>query len=620
MRPFGRVVLAALCALTVAWPCQAEVGWMIYPYRIPAQDEDYQRLLNCPEAKYVGVQWGDGLRDDLQRQRAAELRRAGKKLIVQIWVSDWRNYNFANIALDAQMRNEFFRQCIDPFMRYWGPENMYAVHLMEETGGPFGWGDDIYGYPDAERGYNFGGVYDNPRCYVESSVLGGPYWPGLRRFNDLFRQDTGLDMRRAPIWTPAQVARFNTWVQQTMEAGAHIQFAKYVHQKYPGVRVYAFNGGPALVPQGQALDGHFIDPYTTTLPVYHRFRSYRALLRPEAELVSMVWGARNANIVGDKNRPAPRRLCQQAVCYLSGADILSFFGDRESESDEWLNVARDSVRPFIGLPRFQSRPPVLLAVGNRNYPPPAETPSLWVTGLAHYDVEYLPWICPTDVGEGLTPLQPYKLVLGWFTAHPGLDAWVRQGGILVGVHSGGDLLVKAGLLEDTGESGRLSGYQPDEWMRQHFHLQESYPLQVDPVKVYSVKDTNLVHQDQFVYVAKYGEGLLVFVPALCQVKSAWECEPHWEAYRQLLTDLCRGALLYRGEREIAEEYITDPEQGNDYMKATSSDGKITVYVLLDQLHGPHKSTTSFVVPGKDRVTGQTNVTFGEEHPVVVIER
>ena len=74
------------------------------------------------------------------------------------------------------------------------------------------------------------------------------------------------------------------------------------------------------------------------------------------------------------------------------------------------------------------------------------------------------------------------------------------------------------------------------------------------------------------------------------------------------------------EGDVAERYFDDPKLGNDYMHATSADGKITVYVLLNDVHGEHKSLTSFVVKGRDRVTGQDDVVFGEEHPVVVVEK
>lgn len=606
------VCLLLLWSLALPLCADGKVGWMIYPYSIPAQDEDYQRLLNCKEAGYVGFQWMAreqyGPELALQRQRAEELRKAGKRIIAQLWFGGgppfvWRRFNMPNIALDPKIRQEFFDRVTDPLIDFWGPENLYAVHLMEETGGQFGWDADLVGYPDDPIAYDNGSSWDNPASWEWGRNISGPYVLNIRKYNDLFRKETGLDMRLAPIWTSEETGRFRTWVQQTMEAGAHNQFARHVHEKYPGLKVYAFNSGPALVPQSKVLDGQFIDPYSNHIAVFETMKKFRAIMRPEMDLVAMTWGNREKAI--------PQRMPQQAVCYLGGADILSTFGDGETKSQEFLDIVRDSVRPFLGLPRFVGKSPVLL-LGGQGWGAVLNWAQYWITGFADY-----------DVGVETTDLERYKLVVSWIDGHhPKLEQWVRSGGTLVGVYYGGSLLTEAGLLEDTKKTtGNLvTEYRPDEWMREKLRLAEAYQLDLGPIRDYEVKDPNLVHKDQFVYAAQYGKGLVVFLPAMCYVHAPWKYEEHWEAYRQLLTDVCRGALISRGLREVAETYFDDPKLGNDYMKATSADGKITVYVLMNDSHGPNESKTSFVVPGRDRVTGQTDVTFGREHPVVVIER
>ncbi|NLO74588.1 MAG: hypothetical protein GX100_10860 [candidate division WS1 bacterium] len=596
-------------SLAAAAGARAEVGWMIYPYRIPAKDEDYQRLLNCKEAEYLGFQWvaRGAYTDDLEKQRAAELARAGKKIIAQLWFGagkpfSWRRFNMPNIALDPVIRQEFFDTCTDPYIEHWGPKNLYAVHLMEETGMQFGWEADEAGYPDDPVGYDNHSCWDNPASWEWGRNISGPYVLNIRKYNDLFRKETGLDMRLAPIWSNAEKERYRVWSQQTMEAGAHIQFAKHVHEKYPGIKVYAFNSGPALIPQGQALDGQFIDPYSGHIAVFETMRKFRAVMRPEMDLVAMMWG--------NRQKVVAQRMPQQAVCYLGGADILSTFGDHEETSDEYLNIVRDSVRPFLGLPRFEYESPVLF-LGGRGSGAVLNWSRTWLTGFAKY-----------DYGTEATDLDKYQMVVGWGDArHPDLEEWVRAGGILVGVHFGGEMLTEAGLLEDLHErvNSQVLEYKPDEWLRENFRLAEAYQLEIGPVGQYAVQKPDLVHQDQFLYVAQYGKGLVVFMPAWCYVHAPWKYEDHWEVYRQLLTDVCRGALIYRNLPETADECFCDPELGNDYMKMTSKDGSLTVYVLLNDVHGPHKSQTSFVVPGHDRVTGQKNVTFGEEHPVVVIE-
>jgi hypothetical protein len=324
-------------------------------------------------------------------------------------------------------------------------------------------------------------------------------------------------------------------------------------------------------------------------------------MRPEADLVAMVWG--------NRTKPIPQRMPQQAACFLAGSDVLSTFGDWEAGSDEWLNVVRDSVRPFIGLPRFESQPPVLFIGGQALFGATLHSGQYWVTGFADHDVQGVPG-----------PLDQYELVFSWGGSHPELADWVRDGGILVGVHSGAELLIEAGLLEDTRKrSAFAEEYRPDPWMRENFGLAESYTLDMSHVHEYAVKDEATVKRDQFLYVAPYGRGLVVLLPAVQHVHPPWQYEPSWEVYRQLVTDVCRGALIYRGLEKVAEDAFCDPKLGNDYLKMTSRDGSLTVYALLTDSHGPNKSQTSFMVKGYDRVTGKEDVTFGEEHPVVVIE-
>lgn len=610
--------LGLLLAVGFASAAPGKVGWMVYPYHIPVKDEDYQRLLTWPDVEYVGLQWAaqESYAPSLTQQRAAELRRAGKKLIADLWFGpskpfSWRYFNFPNIALDPQIRGEFFSQCVDPWMKYWGAENLYAVHLMEETGMQFGWDADVPGYPDDVIGFDTPSSYDNPSSFRWSRSLSGPNVLTIRKFADRLKADTGLDLRLAAVWSGAENTRFNTWVQQKLEAGAHIQFAKYVHQKYPGVRVYAFNTGVAVLPQREVLDGQFLDPYIDTASVYTGLRNFRSLIKPDSDLVAMMWG--------NRDKPQPRRMPQQAACYLAGADILSTYGDRETESDEWMKVVHDSVKPFLGLPRFESRPRVLYLGGDVFGSAVLTAGDWWITGFAHYDVADA-WMTG-GVPSPLKDLSQYQLIFAWNRYRPELEPWVRQGGILVGVWSGGELLEKAGVLEYAGKTRQFEGeYRPSEWMRQNLRLRESYQLDLKPVAEYAVKKPQDLQQDQFLYVAPYGKGLIVHLPAIQHVHPPWQYEPGWEVYRQFLTDLCRGALQYRGLEDVADDCFDDPALGNDYLKMTSSDGKLTVYVLLNDTHGPNRSTTSFVVPGRDRVTGLDNVTFGEDHPVVMIEK
>lgn len=575
-------------------------------------EPEYQRLLNCREAEYAGFQFfaSPAFKNEQAKKRMTALTAAGKKSIVDIWFGanppiSWERFNLPNIALDPVIRNDFFAKATDTMINYFGPKNLYAVHLMEETGMQFGWDVDIPGDPNRDDdGYDNGSNWDNPPNWVMDRCVSGPNVLSIRKYNEQFKKDTGLDMCYYPIWTSAESERYNRWVQQTMEAGAHNEFARHVHRKYPGLRVYAFNMGPALIPQSKVLDGQFIDPYSSTLGVYLSLRTCRTVMRPEEELIGMVWG--------NRDKPNAERLPQQAACYMAGCNVLSTFGDNELQDEKWLNIVRDSVKPFIGLPVFKTAANVLILSGG-SFGATLQHVYFWVTGFTHYDA------CDSW-GEDTISLQPYDLALSWGSWHKGVPAWVRNGGVLMTVLPSNDLLVKEGFLEQPKKVGRISvDYRPDAWMRENLKLQESYKLEMDSASSYTVKRTDQVHQDQFLYVVKYGQGLIVLLPALPYVHPPWEYEASWESYRQLLTDLCRGALMHLGKTEAARRSFDDPQKGNDYLMATSSDGRFTVYILLIDAHGLNKSPTSFVVPGKDRISGQTDARLCQEHPVILID-
>ncbi len=615
--PYFRLA-AAVCILQSAFCIPAEAqgsptGWMIYPYSLRLPDDQFQRLLQCKEAEYIGIQVvaSPTFRDEITRDRVAQLVGAGKRVVLQIWFGSgpplsWERYNFPNLALSPPIREEFFARATDRVIDFLGPKNLYAVHLMEETGMQFGWDVDMPGRPGRDDdGWDNGSNWDNPPNWVMERCISGPNVLTIRRYNDLFRKETGLDMRLSPIWTPSETERYKRWVQERMEGGTHVEFARHVHAKYPGLRVYAFNSGPALLPQSKVLDGHFTDPYVGTAGVYIALRALRTVMRPDEDLVGMAWG--------NREKPAPERLPQQAACYLAGCGILSTFGDKEQESDQWLSTVRDSVKPFLGRPVFRSKPRVLV-LGGGWFGPSLHTVDHWITGFAHYDV-CEPW------AEDVVPLAGYDLVLAWGTWHKGVLDWVRAGGALVAVHPASSFAVQEGLLGEPGKPGRLTvEYRPDAWMRERLGLSPSYALELDRAVSHEVRKADLVHQDQFLYAIAYGKGLILLLPALPYVHPPWQYEASWEPYRQLLTDLCRGALASLGKKQSAEEFFDDPRLGNDYLKATSSDGRTTVYVLLNDTHGPNPSPTSFVVPGRDAVTGQQDVRLCAEHPVVVVER
>ena len=608
------VVVVALLSGTLAIAGD-KVGWMIYPYLCDErlQEEQFERMLACKDADYAGFQiiTSPGYSKDIVQKRFAKLKEAGKRVVLQLWYGpgkpfSWERYNYPNVALDPKIRKEFFAKVTDPLLDFVKPENLYAVHIMEETGMQFGWDVDIPARIERDDdGFESGNSFDNPSNFPWDRGLSGPEVRTIRHYNDLFKKDTGLDMLFYPVWSNKEMATYKNWVQVTMEAGMHTRFADHVHEKYPGLKVYSFNMGPALVPQAKVLDGQFIDPYTDTTGVYMSLRGFRRIMRPEMDLVSMVWG--------NRDKPMEQRMPQQAAAYLAGSNVLSTFGDGELKDPQWLKTVHESVRPFLGLPVFRASPRTLVLYGE-GWGATLRNAQFWITGFANYDA------LDPNIGASFN-LKQYDLILSWGVWDREILEWVRDGGVLVAVHPPDDFVLKEGYLEEKGTRGRKTiEYHPDKWMKENLHLRDSYSLELDMVQEYDVKNKDAVHQDQFLSVFPYGKGLVVWLPAICWVHPPWKYEPSWEAYRQLLTDICRGALQYKGENETAMKCFDDPALGNDYLHAVSDDGRTEVYVLLVDAHGSNRSPTSFVVPGLDRVSGKENARLSQEQPVIVIHK
>jgi len=617
MRPARQtifVVLLLLFAVNIVAD-EARVGWMVYPYVLDKRmsEEGFRRLLGAKDVDYVGIQLFLGSKlDPLVKQRAHTLATAGKRIILQIWwgpsgAFPWERYNLPAIAMEREIRREFFTKGVDALLNDIGPKNIYAAHLLEESGMQFGFDIDIPGNPARDDdGYDNGNSYDNPANWVWRRGISGPNVLTIRRYNDRFRRETGLDMGFYPVWTPKQEKRYRRWVAQRFEAGAHIAFKEHAAKAHPHLRVYAFNSGYSLVPQSKYLDGQFTDPYSDTIGVYMSMRLRRILMRPNQELIGMVWGNRQLD-----RHP---RLVQMAACYAAGCNVLSTFGDKETANDEWMNRVRATVKPFIGRPVVMGASPLLVLTGGALFSATLRNCQFWITGFAHYDVADKRTMEAVDLGR-------YKMIFAWGLEHPKLAEWVRAGGVLVSVRPGKDFLAREGILAAAADHGKREtiDYHPKAHIKKRLELAERYRLELQYVAERKVLAPAKVQKDRFLYVVDYGKGLIVTIPALCYVHAPWKYEPFWEDYRKLLVDVCRGALAARGLRAVANTCFDDPARGNDYLRVPDDKSGQTIYVLLTDTHGGNRSKTSFVIPGLDLVSGRRNVRFCHDNPVVIVE-
>ena len=130
------VAVSLLWCLAVCATVHAQnVGCMVYNNGLRFSEEELQRLEASTEVQYVGVQIG-GIAPHY-REVASRLAASGKKLVVQVWYGSWSRFSFANIAMDSKIRADFFREIIDPVIDAIGPENIHAIHMLEETGMQF---------------------------------------------------------------------------------------------------------------------------------------------------------------------------------------------------------------------------------------------------------------------------------------------------------------------------------------------------------------------------------------------------------------------------------------------------------------------------------------------------
>jgi len=588
------------------------VGWLIYPYNLVSLSEDeYNRFLNCKEAEYLGIQVNLSYgKIELLKKSMEELTKNGKKIIVQLWWGagppfSWERYNFPNISFDTGIRDEFFK-IIDDWIEYIGPKNIYGIHFLEETGMQFGWDISIPARPEKDDdGYHFISNYDCPANFIWSRSISGPNVLTIKKYNEIFIKETGLDMRYYPVWTPEEMEIYKNWVQTRMEAGAHINFAKHIHNKYPNIKVYAWNSGIALIPQSKVLDGLWCNPYTHTIWVYMSLRSRRQIMKENQELLAMVWG--------NREKSEKERLIQQAVSYLAGSNILSTFGDRELKDDNCLEIVKNSVKPFLGLPVFKSNPELCVLAGE-NWGATLRDVSFWITGFSNYDVCY-PYM------DDVIDLNSYKIIFSWGRWNKNLKEWIKNGGILISVNPPFNFLDDEGFIKRIRKYEKKSfEYKPSERMKEILKLKSTYSLNLEFYWEIEVLKQEVIEFDHFIYLIPYGNGYIVLLNGIPYVGPPWKYEEYFEIYRQLLTDICRGVLIFKGKKDIAEKCFNNPEFGNDYFCATSSDGKIKVYILNIDIHGNNKTKTEFVVKGKDRITGKMDVKLNYENPVVVIEK
>jgi len=579
------VLAAAFCLACAAPRCLGERldrvhygGVYLYRFTLdrnnPEVDEErWQRILNTPEATYVCSQVSAPAPGERVIRRVREAAAAGKRVVLQLWWGgagryNWSKYSLAHIGMDPEIRQEFFAEVVDPLFAAVGSGNVYAAHLLEETGMQFGVDLDVPGAPhDLTDGDDNGSNWDQPTWLGRGAVagyIGGPYVPNIRRYNEQFKRDTGFDMEEAAIWSrTGGWGAYREWVSAKLEAGAMNAFADHLHRNHPSIKAFTWDaldwggcGANNMRAMKGKVDGLIMDPYSKAAGIYAAVRGPR-LIDPDLEIIAVLWG------VDDK--PEGEMLNRAAAAYAGGADVIAFFGDKSFESEgTWRERVRQFA-PFTRLPPFETRPPVLLITMHASW-------AKRLCGFAWFDAV-------SRLEAGPVDLSRYALVVLYAGGdHPGLREYVRNGGRVLAT---GPLpfLLDQGLIAERGLATHPRkeeiDYRPNAWWREQFGLDELYPLQVSRRLTYEPAAEG-VRKDHALLIP-YGKGEICLLQSRC----GWNYAPpdRLRGRQRLLADLARGLLARAGKTELAEAALSDERTGLGWLKVRNTAGNLTTHCV-----------------------------------------
>jgi len=498
----------------------ANVGCMVYNNDLIFTDVELRRLEKATEIQYVGVQTSSPAPH--QREVASRLARSGKKLILQIWWGpesphSWSRFSMANIAQDAKIRGEFFREVVDPIIDSIGPDNIYAVHMLEETAGQFATDSLDPGDPD-DYSDDSGGGYSSPYYtgYSGGGAYGGPWILPLRRHNADFRRFSGYDLFESSIWTGPEWAAYRQWVCRRIQALANVRFAEHIQKKYPGVLATTWDGPdfggvhcadtPAML---GAIDGFSLNAYMSPLQNYIYARTVRALDFDKV-FQFMSW-------VGRDNLDVNQRRAMLASIYLAGSDIIHLWEEprRAYARDELWTIMQKMYGSFSSLPVFRHKPDVFVICGQWN------VPSYFLKNFdcAHHE---------DAQGYGLGR---YKIVLLDGPEHPGLKDWVSSGGIAVAFNR------RPAFITDAQVSGGKR------------------------VEEAGFSATSVDYDSGTVLLLDRGK-----------------TDAEDAAWQLFVYDQLRGLSESRGLQAVFDKHFSPRESGGRYLEMTSDDGSVTCYL------------------------------------------
>lgn len=304
------------------------------------------------------------------RDLVRTLARAGKRVTLQLWANadgdlNWSYYSLHRIPRDEVVRGRLFSragECIE----YVGPENLHAVYLWEEIAAVNeAWNiakpaeNWLRNYKGIVDGAHDGGTYVNRGWPIgrDKAKTDGPWDCNALTQRDALLATYGIDMLKADEWSDADWRVWRLWIARDCLAATQVQFAEYVHRRWPYLKVYTWSipaaAGDKFTDIGweaaHGLDGLMVDPYTDPAHAYCWVRTGRTLFGPEKDVHAILWGDGNTGEYRDKLARA---------AYAGGATSAGFFSGQAEKrfpvvtrwADGWTREFCAKPRPVLGNP------------------------------------------------------------------------------------------------------------------------------------------------------------------------------------------------------------------------------------------------------------------------------
>lgn len=651
------IVLLAMACLSSALARDADrIRTAVIVYGLDRLTEEaYQRILTAPEVEYVLFQQTlrEGGIPELTCTRAAELAAAGKRNMLQIWWGPtwphpWSKYSFANIALDEAVREDFWREVVDYSIDTIGPENLYGAHLMEETGMQFAVDVQFREDPD-----DFDTFEDNGRSYDH------PFWSGWKkeyygktdipnviRHEDDFRELVGFGFEDDENWQPWQWHLFNRWVSTRLQSGGQVEFAKHIHERYPGLKAFNWDGllwggeNPRTNHHSEAehFDGVILDAYGDPGRGYMTQRAFR-LLYPEHEIIHISWGGMGE----DRQTTIEERRQHVTAPYIAGHNVIGFWSSPANYTlpEKWaqdtdLLGRLQALTPFEHHPRLliisarisdiYSLPFSLTCLSDFDIVPIWEA---WDVDLSGYDTLILDTTGPPGDGEMLWDAEAFaqKHHFPGLLDYRRINAFIEGGGAVImrgrwklppdcplfpvaggHLHTASDVAQRNMMpLEFTAEG----------WWAEELGLSGSYSFgaQTYPIEV----DSPDVRASDAAVIFRHGEGACMLIP---YHRNYDREEPYdseaWLSHRRLMGELVRGFLRWAGRTETLEQCIADPAVGRHYRRAVAADGSVEAWMRFGiDFAG---DLEPIALEGTDLLTGERDPVLTKQGPAAVLRR